>query len=165
MNPRPTDYEGVAALLLFQQVPRKCVTSRACGSFHVSHQSRWGIPFSTAQAEKGKRVSAALTLTADRLPAAHLELEASYRPAAGCWVPILCPKALLPEAVEGKGFEAPPPPKPNDLAVPPLHQAAPDGIPRPPASTAGYPTPLPQAASASSGPSEQSDEDSPRKEP
>src|SRR5882762_8924447 len=43
--------------------------------------------------------------------------------------------------VEGKGFKAPFPPNANDLAVPPLHQAAPDGIPHPPASTNLHPTP------------------------
>jgi hypothetical protein len=67
--------------------------------------------------------------------------------------------------VEGKGFEAPPPRNPNDLAVPPLHQAAPDGIPRPPASTAGYPTPSRQGLSAPDVPSDQSDKDSKKKEP
>jgi len=60
LNPRPTDYEGVAALPPFQQVPRKCVTCHATGFLHVSYQSRWSISFSTARAEKGKRVSAAL---------------------------------------------------------------------------------------------------------
>src|SRR5437667_1770713 len=60
LNPRPTDYEGVAARPLFQQVPRKCVTRRSYGSLHVSYQSRWSILFSTARAEKGKNVSAAL---------------------------------------------------------------------------------------------------------
>jgi len=60
LSPRPTDYEGVAALPPFQQVPRKCVTCHATGFLHVSYQSRWSISFSTARAEKGKRVSAAL---------------------------------------------------------------------------------------------------------
>jgi len=55
LNARPTDYEGVAARPLSQQVPRKCVTRRAYGSLHASYQPRWSIPFSTARAENGKK--------------------------------------------------------------------------------------------------------------
>jgi hypothetical protein len=66
--------------------------------------------------------------------------------------------------VEGKGFVRPEPPSSSDLSTPSLPQAAPSGIPRPPASTVPDPTPSPDgppsaAAPQSAEPREQKQEE------
>jgi hypothetical protein len=54
--------------------------------------------------------------------------------------------------VEGKGFVTPEPPSSSDLATPSLPQAAPSGIPRPPASTVSDPTPSPDSPPSAAAP-------------
>jgi hypothetical protein len=66
---------------------------------------------------------------------------------------LLTPRGcVLPKVVEAKGFVTPDPPSTSDLATPPLPQAAPRGIPRPPASIAPYPASSPDRPPSSSGP-------------
>lgn len=56
------------------------------------------------------------------------------------------------QVVEGKGFVTPDPLSGSDLSAPSLPQAAPGGIPRPPASTTQHPTPSPDNTPSASAP-------------